>query len=509
MLSLKIAYLCSAFNNTQNLTMKGIVLYDLIQGMSKEEKRFFKLYSKFHSGEKYYISLFDVLDSAKSYTEDLLKKFAKENHLPQNAANVRNYLGEILTDALVDFKRKNSPHYQFQKAVLLHERKFHDEALQIIKKIKNEFEEPHKNSLLLDVISLEMSLVLKNEYILDNAEKMLLLSKEYNNTASYIHIYAESVYIGTKAFYLLRQKEQSKLNVEELLEFEKEFSESYVLQYDIKQIPTQLALIVIGSLRKGYILLGYTDKLEKFLTDCVNFFNNTDNLKRGNELTTMAALLELAYVAFDLKNETSYLFFLNKLYSFPLSNKFNQTNQYANYYTLLLLGHVLFEKDIPAIELQAIAAFLIEQEDKIELRKKIGIRKHLATYYFCKKRYSECIDYTNQVLDFKIEKNDFYYFDIWMLFVISHLELGNYTIIENNVRNVYRKLRDHELLQPHQKSILLAFKYFYEKKITIKNYRLFYNAIEDILQQEKTLYYMAYWIEQKLLANKINENAII
>ena len=59
-------------------------LYDLVQSMTKSEKRYFKLISTRHTigEENNYIRIFDYLDKSSAYNEDdLFKYFKNESFL--------------------------------------------------------------------------------------------------------------------------------------------------------------------------------------------------------------------------------------------------------------------------------------------------------------------------------------------------------------------------------------------------------------------------------------------
>ena len=54
-------------------------LVELIQSMSKSEKRYFKMNAGMQKGEKNYVELLDAIESQEKYNETaLLKKFAKK-----------------------------------------------------------------------------------------------------------------------------------------------------------------------------------------------------------------------------------------------------------------------------------------------------------------------------------------------------------------------------------------------------------------------------------------------
>ena len=57
-------------------------LFELIQSMTKSEKRYFKLLSSRHSigGENNYIRIFDALEKMKTYEEKVVLRCSKEKH---------------------------------------------------------------------------------------------------------------------------------------------------------------------------------------------------------------------------------------------------------------------------------------------------------------------------------------------------------------------------------------------------------------------------------------------
>ena len=57
-------------------------LFNLIQSLSKSEKRFFKLSSSLQDGDKNYLKLFDYIEKQKKYDEAELKNhFQKEKFI--------------------------------------------------------------------------------------------------------------------------------------------------------------------------------------------------------------------------------------------------------------------------------------------------------------------------------------------------------------------------------------------------------------------------------------------
>lgn len=86
----------------------------LIGSLSKAEKKFFKLFSAYQSGEKNYIRLFDAIDAQKNYNEEKIKqKFEGETfitHLPSE----KIYLQKMLLKALRSFHSESTAEMRAQ-----------------------------------------------------------------------------------------------------------------------------------------------------------------------------------------------------------------------------------------------------------------------------------------------------------------------------------------------------------------------------------------------------------
>ena len=83
-------------------------LFDLIQSLTKSEKRFFKLHSALQSGEKNYLRIFDAVDKQKAYDEEAIKKqFAKETFI-RHFPSEKNHLYKLVLKALRAYHAESS-----------------------------------------------------------------------------------------------------------------------------------------------------------------------------------------------------------------------------------------------------------------------------------------------------------------------------------------------------------------------------------------------------------------
>ena len=71
-------------------------LFNLIQSLSKSEKRFFKLSSSLQDGEKNYLKLFDAIEKQKSYDEKEIKLLFKAEKFIQHLPSEKNHLYKLM-----------------------------------------------------------------------------------------------------------------------------------------------------------------------------------------------------------------------------------------------------------------------------------------------------------------------------------------------------------------------------------------------------------------------------
>ena len=86
--------------------MTAKILFELIQNMSKEEKRFFKILNDSQNKNKKYVLLFDFIDKSNKYTDDVMVRFAEKYNLSNSVVSSRNYLGEMILHSLTIFQSK-------------------------------------------------------------------------------------------------------------------------------------------------------------------------------------------------------------------------------------------------------------------------------------------------------------------------------------------------------------------------------------------------------------------
>src|SRR5436190_979017 len=136
------------------------ILFQLVKSLEKAEKRHFKLYIKRSSSRQdlKIIQLFDALDKAPDYNEQLLLKKLPGIEKPQ-LANLKAHLYKELLASLRLLKSAESIdlqlHEQLDYARILYNKGLYLQSLRILDKVKELAIYYHQDSFLIQVISLE------------------------------------------------------------------------------------------------------------------------------------------------------------------------------------------------------------------------------------------------------------------------------------------------------------------------------------------------------------------
>ena len=138
-------------------------LFNLINSLSKSEKRFFKLSSSLQTGEKNYLKLFNVIEKQSSYNEEAIKKtFAKEKFI-QHLPSEKNHLYKLILKSLRGFHADNSISsilkQEIKNVEILYRKALYKECVKFIKRAKKIANDHEKFYYLFELISWEKLLI--------------------------------------------------------------------------------------------------------------------------------------------------------------------------------------------------------------------------------------------------------------------------------------------------------------------------------------------------------------
>jgi len=120
------------------MSKQGIIR--LVKSLSSAEKRHFKLSSRKQSGNKDYLTLFDMIDQSKLIDLSSLEKKFQQQCPGASLENAAKYLLKVLTDSLIQSRTEKDAifqqHYNLLRVKVLFERSLLDEGYKELKKVQ-------------------------------------------------------------------------------------------------------------------------------------------------------------------------------------------------------------------------------------------------------------------------------------------------------------------------------------------------------------------------------------
>jgi len=437
-------------------------LFHLIKGLSRSEKRYFKLYVTREGGSrtKKFIRLFDLMDQQLVYSEEEI--FSKEPSFKRTQiSNLKAHLYKRILQSLRMFDNSNVKDIQIREfidhAQILYNRSHYDQCVKMLKKAKKMAHRHHNLELLLEIYKWEKQ-VLSQTVGKGNQERVnaiITQVRDVNNRINNINSFS-NILVKLNALYLRKgfvrnqadfdrvtnilKQELPKYQEESLSFYEKLHLYNLFVDYyffiqdfkkgciyaqkwvdlfeDNRQIPEYLDLYLKGL--NQLMIAQY--KLRRY----GDFVQNHRRMKN---------IPKLSGVELDANIQLK----LQKYIYSHLFNKFFMVGDFE-------IGVILFAKIKPRLE------EFIPQLDK---HSRLIMHYKIACLYFGDGNFNEAIKWLYQIINTEEEdiREDVHSF-ARIINLISHFELGHTDVIPYYLRSTYRYLSKKDDLQQFQNYIL-------------------------------------------------------
>ena len=421
-------------------------LFLLVHSLEKAEKRNFKLYIKRNSEREdlKIIQLFDALDRMREYDEKvLLTKLASVNK-PQ-LANLKAHLYRQLLASLRVLKNTGSIdlqlHEQLDYARILYNKGLYLQSLRVLDRVKDLAKHYHQESFLIQVISLEKKIETLHitRSFEDRAEKLVQEADEVNRQRLMI-TGLSNLALSLYRWYVKNGHARNEKDEQGVNSF-------------FKSLLPAAALNATGFYERLYLFQSYCwyafirqDFLMyyRYSMKWVALFESEKTMIPVETGHYIKGIHNLLTACFDLRNYGPFEIYLSR---FEIFAKTDEANQHYNFRMQTFVyvtsarinGHLMKGsfaegvKLIPEIEngLEKYASF-------IDRHRLLVIRYKIALLYFGHGDYELSIDFLHQIingpLDLRIDLQCY----ARLLHLMAHFELGNESIIESQIRSVYR-----------------------------------------------------------------------
>jgi hypothetical protein len=482
-------------------------LFHLIQSMTKSEKRYFKLFSSFQSGNKVYISLFNAISKQENYDEDKLKKQLKISAFP----TVKTYLYNLILRSLRSQQQNQNISLQLKDMLkdveILYQKGLYQQCSRLITKARKIAKQYEKHIHLLELCQYEHLLTSLN---LDPFHRKHLIENGYKEVkealAAYIQLseYRNKILIMTEYMHSEGRRSRNTADKRKLLnalhpiidqETPKFLSyKSGILFYNIQELyeSNELHYQKAYEINKKYIQHMESDPflLNQEINNYLVGLNNMMNMQQ-----TLGLFKELKFNLEKMKtiavpSETEKIRVIE--YTLPKE---------VVYYVSLGKYEEGLER-IPFIEKQ-----LQQYKDKMGTPFLLSLYANVVELYIVSDNIRKALQWNNKILNSdEIETYIDYYTNSRLCEIIIHFELGNLEKVDSLIKSYQLLLAKHKGEYQYENCVLKFLKsliYLDEEKELLKSFRSLREELLELSEDpfEKGAFYffdLIPWLDKKI-----------
>lgn len=436
------------------------LLLHLVSTMTKQEKRYFKLYSAFYSKENgnNTLRLFEFIEKKKVLTGGLTQAVQQEPYARQ-LPFLKSQLTDIILDSLAAYEASKSTFFQIQRyithAEVLARRGLYAHAEKMLLRAERKALRTEEYPLLLDILYRRRSLLLKRitptfeqdiDALYEQGTTML-------DTLSSVSTYRRQM----DRMQIIAMRYGSHPATDDREKMESIVAHLRAIKEE-KSLPFSARLAIYNTLgTHAFLVHDSMQALEQY--------RNTVHLWR--EYPDMIQEQPERYCRYLLN-------FLSSLVSVGSLEEFTATARELRGYCDTSSGKLQesFLKDLWALELmfylnRGLPDLCTDIVADIERHRKTGdimsigvaslitLYHNCSVYYFLQGKFAQCLDYIN-ILQTECReelKRDVQSFSR-IFSVVAHYELGNIDILDNSIRSAKRYLKKNEASGAFEKIVL-------------------------------------------------------
>ena len=482
-------------------------LFQLIQSLTKAEKKNFKHFASKQRGEKNYMRLFDAIDRQKEYNEAAIKKIFHDKKFIRQLNSIKNYLYHLISKSLeshhysLDSQLKSNLHrieIFFEKGLYSHCRKILIKTKEIAKKYE-------KHLVLIELSGWEFELLRAQSYQGKTKKETERFYKDaFRATAQYVN-YKEYEQLSARMFSQIYNKGSARTDVDSKLY--QEIINHPLLKAENKTMSYQALSRYYTIYSVYYLMKNDFTSAYSSIKKLVKLMEEHPHQMEERLQDYVAMSYNLITCQLNLKKYNEVMLTLQKLKAINTKSKYIKSRIF---YTVndtalnMCVNSGEFEKGIKYIKP------VLEEIDKVGLSKndKMFLYFSIFNIYFGTGNYSSANTFLSKIINDATTdvRSDLYCMARIMLLIV-HYELGHEELLEYMEKSAHRYLDKKERLYKVESSILD----FMRRKVPeiiatqdkIKAFNELKSELEKITKdpfEKKALEYFDFisWLESKI-----------
>lgn len=435
---------------------KNDAVFQLIKSLTRGEKRNFRMLAQLTSGDKKYLQLFDTMDNLTEYDEaKILKKFRKDPSFEKQFAYNKNYLYNSILNSLAYFHKGADSELSALtiQVKILSEKSLFYQAKKLLRKVKEKVILQERFEELLKLLTLEIEVLIRTENIkilrdsLRNVEfEERLTLEKIENLIGYRKLKTR-VLILRKTFYMARSDNELKL-MQEITSTDLLESENQALSTRAKFYYHEIMENIATYKGEEELALHHADRALDILESVPEILK--DMQKDYLMLLSGKARHQLVVFGKEAAMPT-----LMKIRDVKPQTPFERIFRFAKFYILFFGLHLDTGDEIPVEIQQEMEKEMKALKNDLSDNVKLTTFFTLAVYNFYQEDYNKALEWINKFLNHrKSEARTDLQVMARLVNMLIHYELGNYDLIEYNIKSTYRYAYKKEKLNRYERSLL-------------------------------------------------------
>lgn len=487
---------------------KNDAVFQLIKSLTRGEKRNFRMLAQLTSGDKKYLQLFDTFDNLAEYDESkIIKKFRKDPSFERQFAYNKNYLYNSILNSLAYFHKGADSELSALtiQVKILSEKSLFYQAKKLLRKVKEKVILQERFEELLKLLTLEIEVLIRTENIkilrdsLRNVEFEERLTLEKIENLIGFRKLKTRVLILRKTHHMARSDNELKL-IEEVTSDKLLEGENQALSTRAKFLYHEIMENIATYRGDEALALSHADFALKIL-------ESVPEILRDQQKDYLMLLASLARHQLIVHGKDEAMPTLMKIRDVKPQTPFERLYRFAKFYILFINLHLDIGESIPEEIEDEMQKEMKTLKNDLSDNVKLSTFYSLAVYYFYQSKFNTALEWINKFLNHrKSEARSDLQVMARLLNMLIHYELGNYDLIEYNIKSTYRFAYKKEKLNRYERSLLSFLRKAInvtdqsELRLALTNFRAeLLEVFQDKLERRADDYFKNFeWIDSKL-----------
>lgn len=441
-------------------------VFDLIKSLTRGEKRNFRMLTQITSGSKKYLKLFDCMDSLDSYDESkILKKFRSDSSFEKQLAYNKNYLYNAILNSLAYFhKGANSEVSSLTLQVeILMQKNLYDQARKLLRKVKERVKSQEKFEDLLKLFRFEVEILRLTENYKILHESLRQVEFEEKVTLEKISNLLKMRHLSVRAEVLMATIGMARR--EDDLEIINEILASPEMEDEKQALSNRAKILYQVVMRRVYHFKDDHASAFPHIKRALELYEANPILIEDDRIGYLKMLGSLVHTSFLLFGLDEAVKGLDKVMAFKPATPQENVFRFSRIYLYLLAMHS--DQGVRASE-----EFMVDFHEELErLSSVIPPKTELYAYYMLTMYFhvhgdiSKALKANNEFLNKPRASMSIPIQGAARIYnLVLHFELGNYDLIEYNLKSTSRFIYKIGRMFKYERRILR----FFNRVINVK-----------------------------------------